>query len=337
MRIAMHQWKLNLLSSGMRQTMPLVLLPGVAHLGKTVRDAVYNASIQAEAALYLAERYPSPAAVMMMDLSLEAEAFGAPVAFPEHEVPYVTAPCVGDIQSIEKLEVPHLDAFRLPIYFQAAEAVVCDLHSKPVFASSIGPVSLAARLIEITELMTSMLLEPEMIDLLLDKCTQFLLRYASAYKALGANGILIAEPVAGLLSPEMCETFSSKYVARIVSALQDDSFLVILHNCGPTLPLLTSIEGTGAAGISLGNACDIAQALPLLKPRTLVLGNIDPVSVLAHGSEDNVRRIVGERLRQTAQHPNHILSSGCDLPSSTPLANIDAMFQTVEEFNAKAD
>lgn len=333
MRIAMDQWKRNLIASGTRHALPLVLLPGVAHLNRSVRDAVYDAALQAEAVLYLADKYPAPAAVMMMDLSLEAEAFGASVIFPEHDVPSVTAPCVKDLASIDKLRIPTLDAFRLPTYLKAAEIVIGDLHSKPVFASCIGPVSLAARLIEITELMTSMMLEPEMIDLLLEKCTLFLIDYVKEYKVLGANGVLIAEPVAGLLSPDLCEMFSSKFVARIVDELQDDTFLVILHNCGQTLPLLKSIEGTGAAGLSLGNACDIAQALPLLKPDTLVLGNIDPVSVLQRGTPDDVRRIVSERLKQTAAFPNYLLSSGCDMPYATPFENIDMLYKVVDEFN----
>jgi uroporphyrinogen decarboxylase len=334
MHIAMNKWKEDLLASHTRRAMPIVLMPGVAQMGKTVRDAVYDARLQADAAIFLADKYPTPAAIMMMDLSLEAEAFGARVVIPDHDIPTVTAPCVNDLQSIDTLGVPSLETARLPVYLKAAELVVRDFHAKPVFASSIGPVSLAGRMIEITELMTSMMLEPEMIEHLLEKCTEFLLSYARAYKQLGAHGILIAEPVAGLLSPGLCEQFSSGYVRRIVDALQDDSFLVILHNCGQTLPLLLSIEGTGAAGLSLGNACDLAEALPHLKPTTLVLGNIDPVSVLQRGSEEDVRRVIAERLRQTSSFPNHLLSSGCDMPYSTPLANIDAMFRAVEEFNS---
>ena len=335
MHIAMNQWKHTLLTSGVRHALPLVLLPGVAHLGRSIRDAVSDASIQADAALYLADRYPSPAIVMMMDLSLEAEAFGAHVVIPEHDVPTVTAPCLKDLESIRALAIPRLDACRFPTYLKAADIVIRNLHSKPVLASCIGPVSLAARLLEITELMTSMMLEPESVELLLEKCTQFLLSYITEYKRLGAHGVLIAEPVAGLLSPELCESFSSKYVARIVDALQDDTFLVILHNCGQTLPLLSSLEGTAAAGLSLGNACTIADALPQLKSSTLVLGNIDPVSVLQRGTPGDVKKIVGERLEQTAAYPNFILSSGCDMPHGTPLANIDMMFRMVEEFNAR--
>lgn len=334
MRIAMNTWKHELLTSGLRHCMPVMLMPGIAHLRRTVREAVNDASIQAEAALFLSDRYPVPAIIMMMDLSLEAEAFGASVTIPEHDVPTVTAPCVRDIESVEALRVPTLETRRIPTYLKAAELVVNDSRTKPVFASSIGPVSLAARLIDITELMTSMMLEPETIELLIEKCTTFLLNYATAFKQLGAHGILIAEPVAGLLSPDLCEQFSSRYVRRIVDALQDETFHIILHNCGPTMPLLSSIEGTGASAVSLGNACDIAEALPQFRPTTIVLGNIDPVSVIQRGTEEDVRRVVSGRLAQTAAFPNHVLSSGCDIPYTTPLKNLDMMFRVVDEYNS---
>ena len=58
---------------------------------------------------------------------------------------------------------------------------------------------------------------------LLDISTQFLIARAKAYKEAGANGILLAEPTAGLLSPKVCAMFSDQYVKRIVDAVQDSS------------------------------------------------------------------------------------------------------------------
>ena len=69
------------------------------------------------------------------------------------------------------------------------------------------------------------MLEPEVIHILLEKITGFLIDYALAFKEAGANGIIIAEPAAGLLSPVLCEEFSSKYVQRIVEEVQDDYFM----------------------------------------------------------------------------------------------------------------
>jgi len=66
----------------------------------------------------------------------------------------------------------------------------------------------------------------------LEKATSFLIAYAQAFKDVGANGIIITEPAAGLLSPLMCASFSFEYIKKIVDAVQDDHFMVILHNCG---------------------------------------------------------------------------------------------------------
>ncbi|HLP17212.1 MAG TPA: uroporphyrinogen decarboxylase family protein, partial [Bacteroidota bacterium] len=76
------------------------------------------------------------------------------------------------------------------------------------------------------------------------------------------------------------------------------------------------------------------EALPQFRPTTIVLGNIDPVSVIQRGTEEDVRRVVSGRLMQTAAFPNHVLSSGCDIPYTTPLKNLDMMFRVVDEYNS---
>ena len=43
--------------------------------------------------------------------------------------------------------------------------------------------------------------EPDMMHTVLEKTTEFITKYILAYKAIGAHGVVIAEPLAGLLSP----------------------------------------------------------------------------------------------------------------------------------------
>ena len=79
---------------------------------------------------------------------------------------------------------------------------------RPVFAGVIGPFSLAARLLDVTEIMVDCYDEPDMVHIVLDKAAEFLTEYCLAYKAAGANGVVVAEPVAGLLSPSLAEEFA---------------------------------------------------------------------------------------------------------------------------------
>ena len=75
------------------------------------------------------------------------------------------------------------------------------LTDRPLFAGIIGPYSLAGRLLDMTEIMILCYEEPEMVETVLEKVTDFLVEYAKAFTAAGADGIMMAEPAAGLLSP----------------------------------------------------------------------------------------------------------------------------------------
>ena len=156
---------------------------------------------------------------------------------------------------------------------------------------------------------------------------------ARAFKADGLDGIIVAEPMAGLLAPERCEIFSSRYVARLVDAVQDQGFSVILHNCGRTTRLVGSMAGTGAHGLHFGNAVNMRDIAPQIPADRLLLGNIDPVGILRQASPEDVACSVTQLLEDMQAYPNFVLSTGCDIPPGTPLENIDAFFQALNRFN----
>lgn len=92
---------------------------------------------------------------------------------------------------------------------------------RPVFAGCVGPFSLAGRLTDVSEAMILCYEDPDNMKILLEKCTEFLIKYAKEYKKIGANGIIMAEPLAGVLSPDLAAEFSEPYVRAVVEAVQD--------------------------------------------------------------------------------------------------------------------
>ena len=144
----------------------------------------------------------------------------------------------------------------------------------------------------------------------------------------------MAEPVAGLLSPMLEEEFSSPYIKKIVNAVQDDSFVVIYHNCGDNVPkMLDSILSTGCAAYHFGNAVDMERdILSKVSPDTVVMGNIDPAGVLRMGTPKEIESAVTELLEKCSKYPNFVLSSGCDIPPKTSWENIDAFFEASRKF-----
>ena len=331
----MKQWLADTMAAEKRRAMPVLSFPSTQLQGITVRELIASSDAQAAGMAAIAARCPTAAAVSMMDLSVEAECFGAEIRVTDDEVPTVIGAVLTDPEDAEKLEVPPVGAGRTGLYVEAISKALKRITDRPVFAGVIGPFSLAGRLMDMTEIMVNCYEEPEMVHTTLEKATQFLLAYIQEYKKIGAHGVVIAEPAAGLLSPDLCGEFSSPYIKKIVDAVQDDEFIVIYHNCGPAVTkMVPQLLETGAAAYHFGNAVDMKEMLAQMPEDVLTMGNVDPVSAFRNGTPESVRaetlRIMGE----CCGHKNFLISSGCDIPPLSPWENIDAFFAAVEEFYA---
>jgi uroporphyrinogen decarboxylase len=327
------KWKKKLISSNERFAIPIITHPGIEIINRTVSETVQNGQVQAMAIKKVAETFPTAAITLMMDLTVEAEAFGCKVVFPENDMPHVLGRLLCNREDVEKLQVPDLITGRVPEYLKAVKLIVDSVKNKPVFAGAIGPFSLAARLYDMTEIMMCCYTEPDVVEVLLNKCTEFIVKYCLELKRIGCDGVLIAEPAAGLLSNEDCQTFSSKYIKHIVNLLQDDTFMIILHNCGNNGHCTDAMLMTDADALHFGNAIDILETLKKSPKDKLIMGNIDPVGVFKMLTYDEVYAITRKLLEETSTFDNFILSSGCDLPSGVPIENITAFFDALEEYN----
>ena len=73
----MKDWLSALAES--RRPMPLLSLPSSQLVGASVYKFTHDAEVQVEGIVKVAERLNAAAAVCMMDLSVEAEAFGCEI------------------------------------------------------------------------------------------------------------------------------------------------------------------------------------------------------------------------------------------------------------------
>jgi uroporphyrinogen decarboxylase len=182
-----------------------------------------------------------------------------------------------------------------------------------------------------TELMLSCYDEPDQVKILLSKATSFIKAYVQAFKVAGADGVFLAEPAAGLLSPALAEEFSTPYVQEIFDAVNDDDFVVCYHNCGNSVAdMLDTIATLSADIFHFGNAIDLRKALKEMPRDKVIMGNVDPV-LLKTGSVEEVRMEVIRVYQACTQYENFMISTGCDVPAASKWDNIDAYFNAVRE------
>ncbi len=312
------------LSSPVRLAMPIAVYPGLQIAGGNVRTMVNDPAVQAAAALALRDRYDLRVCLSAMDLSCESEAFGATIRM---EVPTVTGRLVTDAAGVEALAVPPPGTHRTAVHVETVSRLAQARRPRQlVLGGIIGPFSLAGRLWGVSEFLELTATDPDTAQALIAKAVDYLVGYARLFKAAGADGVVMAEPTAGLLAPRSLERFSSVPVRRIIAAVEDDRFGIVLHNCGARAAHLDAVLASGASAFHFGAPMDLAIAIAKAGPERLVCGNLDPSAVFVALDADAVARRTRDLLAQHGAHPGFVLSSGCDIPPHAALDRLDAFF-----------
>jgi len=329
----MLNWLEGIKTASRKKAMPILSFPAIQIMGISVMDLISDSDKQARGMKCIADRTDALAALSLMDLSVEAECFGSKIRFSDDEVPTVIGSIISSYDEAAELKIPEVGSGRTGIYIDAVQKAVKSINDRPIFAGVIGPVSLAGRLMDVSKAMICCYEQPEIVHLLLNKISAFAIEYCRAYKAAGANGVIMAEPLAGLLSPSFADRFSSHYIKNIVEAVQDQDFIVIYHNCGnSTIKIIDSILSTGSSAYLFGNAIKMSEMMKHIPSHTIAMGNIDPAGQFRNGTPESVREATLGVLNECSRYPNFIISSGCDVPPLSKWENIDAFFTAVTEY-----
>lgn len=315
--------------------LPVLTYPAAALTGATVRDLVTDAQAQYEAQVALHRRLATEVVLTAMDLSVEAEAFGAQVAISADEVPTVVGRRVTSASALEGLTVPQPGAGRTGVYLETARLLGQLPGGPPVLAGMLGPFSLASRLFGVSEALSLTLEDSRLMHRLLECSTEFLIAYAKAFKETGAAGVIMAEPSAGLLSPLGMAEFSSPYVHQVVQAVDDNAFTLVLHNCAAKLVHLGAAEASGAAVLHFGAPMDLPVAFDRACSGRILGGNLDPAAVFVRSTPPEVGKATTDLLERVGARGSFFLSSGCDVPPKTPWANIEAFFHAARSWERR--
>ena len=282
---------------------------------------------------YINETYDPLAILGLMDLSVEAENFGSTIRYEKDSIPTVVGRIIKDEDDADNLDVPDVSRGRTKIFVDAIQEIVEVGVDKPVFPGVIGPFSLAGRLLDVTEAMIYCYDDPDLLHVVLQKASKFIIDYILAFKKAGASGVVMAEPLAGLLSPILVKEFSCDYVKKIIETVSDDEFIVIYHNCGDnTIKMIDELLEMKAPVYHFGNSIDIVEMLKHIPEDVIVMGNIDPVKEFKDGTVASITQATTELLERCKEYSNFVISSGCDIPAKASLENIQAYFDTVKNF-----
>jgi len=300
--------------------------------GTTIRQNLTHARTQFET-LSRAIKYFKPDGIgILADLTIEAEACGCGIAYPEFGLPYVINHPVQTMEDVEALEVP--DPFRtarMPVVMDTLR-LLSQRFGLPIGAGGIGPFTLAGELIGTQRLALATIKETEFAHALLEFANRVVIEYNRGQLASGADTLIIAEPAGSILSAPAFREFSGDYLERMLRELDAP---VTVHVCGDSTHLIDELVRTRPAGLSFDAPVDMPDAARTIPGSIMLSGNLDPIDVLLEMSPPELRTATMDLLESMKPYPNFILASGCDIAPETPLDNIKCIIETVRQYRAR--
>jgi len=270
------------------------------------------------------------------DFSAISEAFGGEVAWCADQVPNMKRPAVQEVAAALRLPLPDPEVTgRLPFILEATRRLSQIYREQvPLIGVLPGPGILPALFVGMDRWMDTVLFDAAGARELMDHTGSFLVSWANALLAAGADCLVFTEGMAaaeivprgifeGQFLPHLAQVFARIAGPKVVSSTGG--------SMNHVLDLFPGLEGL--VGVSAGSRDDLAVARRLLGTELTLIGNLDNLT-LPTASAAEVTQLSLARLRSSGASGHFILgNSGADLPQATPPENLRAMLEAAKSYS----
>ena len=307
--------------------MPITMMFACDQIGARYRDYCTDYRVLVEGQVRTAEKFGFDYVNTMSDPAREAADCGAAVEFFDHQpVALVEEQALlADKTKLASLKIPDpLGGGRMHNGIKALALFKERVGKDKIVEGWIeGTIAEGADLRGINTLMTDFFDDPGFVRDLFAFVIELELRFAREQVKAGADVIGIGDAAASLVGPQIYHGFVWPYEQKLVADIQALGAKVRLHICGNTRPLLEDIGKLKCEIVDLDSLAPLAEARQKIGPAQVLLGNLNPVTVLRDGSAQGVTAAIAACHQQAG--PRFIVGAGCEVPRDTPPENLHAL------------
>jgi uroporphyrinogen decarboxylase len=286
-----------------------------------------DARVMAEVQLKVLGGYGSDFLTPPMDLTMEAEALGARVAWGSIPPSVKEHLPLGEAGKLRDLESAFLSSGRVPAFLECLRILRELDGGRAVCGFAAGPLTLAASLFGAVSVLKLTRANSQLLAELVDSARRLVELYSRALAEAGADCVMILEPVAALVSPQHFETLLFEPLRSAFAGVEKRGGIPALHVCGDANRILKLMAATGARILSIDAQVDVGRALAEVDG--VVMGNV-PTNLFLSSPEE-VRRYTLAML-SASRGRRHIAASGCDIPVRANPESVKAMVETAKSF-----
>ena len=307
--------------------------------GISILDYFSNDELWLKANLKAIETFPDvmflPGFWSEYGMCTEPSAFGAKCVFWKNEFPFAEK-VIHSSEDIDNLEVPSPETDGLLPFMlnrlKIAQPAIEAAGHKIRFSVSRGPLNIASFLMGTTELMTTMMMEPDKVHKLLRVITDFLKQWHKLQRETipTIDGMLMLDDIVGFVGEDEFMEFGYPYLKELYDT---DVSVKFFHN---DADCSASVKYYPEIGINLYNPgldLSINELHEATENKLVILGNLPPRDVLAACSPDEVYSKTKEMLQSVNNKTMLLPSCGGGMPPNVSNENINAFIKVVNEFS----
>lgn len=301
---------------------PILMMHAATLYGKSYTAFMLDHKVLVESNLKLLEMYDHDAVSVISDPYREASAFGATIVFDGDQSPKGEK-LIRTMEDVEKLEIPDIYACERTLDRINGVKLFRERLGEPfpVIGWVEGPLAEAADLAGVSEVLMNMVMEPEMIKALQQKCLQVAKDFALAQIKAGANIIGVGDAVCSQISKDMYDEFCLPLHKELFAFIHEHGAIVKLHICGNITHILPSLAETEADILDADWMVNVGEAHRAMGEGVMICGNLDPVTVIMRGDKALIKEKY-ETVKSEIPSENWIMMAGCEIPRSTPVENM---------------
>lgn len=334
--------RLNAFMTGkeMDRILAMPILVSIAHrvVGMTHKEKRSSAENEAAAQIGCYKKYGNDLLVVEYGLHGVGRALGTKMNDPEDSLPAIVENVLKDLDDIDSLDfslTKKENDTELKRTLEACRIIKEKVgHEVPLGVLISGPFTAATSVYATEHLLKATRRNPEGVHKLLRKCTDVLKEVYVDYVNEGAI-IVQCDPLSSgtLLHPKQYKEFVKPYATELNEVIQEAGGINALHMCGDITKTIDDIVATGGNMLSIDNVVDIEYAKDKVGDLLPILGNVDPVGVLLHGSREEIHENVKKCICKGHDSANgFILASGCDITQNVPVENIGHFMDATRKY-----
>ncbi|MCA9449715.1 MAG: uroporphyrinogen decarboxylase family protein [Candidatus Omnitrophica bacterium] len=312
--------------------MPITMMFAAEHVGVPYGEYALDHRVLAEAQIKTAHDYGSDHVSVISDPAREAADCGATIHYFDDQPPSIDEKnaLLAEKSHFSFLEFPDpMAGGRMTDRVEGVRLLHSEVGNEKIVEGWVeGPIAEAADLRGINRIMLDFYEDPAFVVELFEFIIEMETRFAKAQVEAGADIIGIGDAAASLIGPKFYQEYVWPFEERLVKAIHQMGADVRLHICGKTTRHLEGMGKLKCNIVDLDYMVDMAEGRDKMGPKQVLLGNIDPVSVLKNGTPEQITKELEKCYRATA--PRYIVSAGCEVPRGTPPENMVAMRKFAE-------